>query len=258
MLESIKRNLPDGISASTALGTGSPAQSIVDYAHRHGADLLVLGAQGRGATQFFFGSVVERVLRLASCPVLVTRGPETAPLVPFPRVLVGVDFSDVSEACARAAVTLATTDGCVKLIHVIKARFEDPDGTRLIHDLRVPFKGAPHYPEHDEPAGRAPGRKAPEGLARQVEALQRCRDLWQLGIITVCTVELGNPAAVIMDRAQASHADLIVVGSRAPRGVREKLLGTVADRVLRHAPLPVLFVPSTGESSDRAVFPSLP
>ena len=49
----------------------------------------------------------------------------------------------------------------------------------------------------------------------------------------------GNPAEVILERAAVEGADLIVVGRRG-RGLSERVLGSVADRLVRHSPLPVL------------------
>jgi nucleotide-binding universal stress UspA family protein len=54
----------------------SPAVAIVDYANDKGIDLIVLGTQGRGGVaQLLMGSVAERVVRTARCPVLTVRHP---------------------------------------------------------------------------------------------------------------------------------------------------------------------------------------
>jgi nucleotide-binding universal stress UspA family protein len=53
---------------------GDPGTEIADYARRVGADLIVLPSHGRtGIARFLIGSVAERVVRLAHCPVLVLR-----------------------------------------------------------------------------------------------------------------------------------------------------------------------------------------
>lgn len=59
--------------------TGSPAEEITDAAKELGADLIVVGSRGLGGVQSaFLGSVSDRVLHLAHCPVLVVRPPEHA------------------------------------------------------------------------------------------------------------------------------------------------------------------------------------
>jgi nucleotide-binding universal stress UspA family protein len=51
--------------------------TIVDYARDHDVDIIVMGTHGRGALgHLVMGSVAERVVRLAPCPVLTVRHPE--------------------------------------------------------------------------------------------------------------------------------------------------------------------------------------
>jgi len=57
--------------------SGSPAYAIIDYAREYNIDLIVMGTHGRGAlAHLMMGSVAERVVRLAPCPVLTVRHPE--------------------------------------------------------------------------------------------------------------------------------------------------------------------------------------
>jgi nucleotide-binding universal stress UspA family protein len=58
---------------------GTPAKGIVEYAGTHGVDLIVMGTHGRrGLSHALLGSVAERVLRTAPCPVLTIRKPAAA------------------------------------------------------------------------------------------------------------------------------------------------------------------------------------
>jgi nucleotide-binding universal stress UspA family protein len=58
----------------TALGT---AEAIVEYAKTHNIDIIVMGTHGRRAlAHLMMGSVAERVVRMAPCPVLTVRHPE--------------------------------------------------------------------------------------------------------------------------------------------------------------------------------------
>lgn len=62
----------DGIDFRVVFG--DPGHEITDYAETCGADLIVLSSHGRtGLKRFMIGSVAERVVRLARCPVLVLR-----------------------------------------------------------------------------------------------------------------------------------------------------------------------------------------
>jgi nucleotide-binding universal stress UspA family protein len=60
-----------------------PAQAIVQYANETKANLIVLGTHGRNTVaRFFIGSVAERVVRTASCPVLTVRESEREFVLP--------------------------------------------------------------------------------------------------------------------------------------------------------------------------------
>lgn len=72
---SVKRIHDVGLQGETMIVHGVPFQSIIDTARGQGADLIVMGTHGRtGLTHVLMGSVTEKVVRLAPCPVLVTRG----------------------------------------------------------------------------------------------------------------------------------------------------------------------------------------
>jgi len=68
----------DALKAQTVVTTGgTPPQAIVDYAKEEDIDLIVVGTHGRrGLSHFLLGSVAERVLRQAPCPVLTVRHPQ--------------------------------------------------------------------------------------------------------------------------------------------------------------------------------------
>ena len=64
--------IPDGLVFKTAFRIGKSHAEILKYAEEIGAGLIVVGRQGTGAlTSLFFGSVAEKVVKKASCPVLV-------------------------------------------------------------------------------------------------------------------------------------------------------------------------------------------
>jgi nucleotide-binding universal stress UspA family protein len=61
---------------TVVLASNRPAQSIASYAKEAGIDLVIVGTRGRdGIERFAIGSVAERVVRLAPCPVLTVRHP---------------------------------------------------------------------------------------------------------------------------------------------------------------------------------------
>ena len=65
-----------GLEGQTMVVYGVPFERIIAAARDQGVDLIVMGTHGRtGLSHLLVGSVAERVVRLAPCPVLVTRGP---------------------------------------------------------------------------------------------------------------------------------------------------------------------------------------
>jgi nucleotide-binding universal stress UspA family protein len=67
-----------GVDAQTVLGSGVPHEVIVETAKVRKADLIVMATHGRsGLSHLLMGSVAEKVVRSATCPVLTVRGGET-------------------------------------------------------------------------------------------------------------------------------------------------------------------------------------
>ena len=162
------------------------------------ADLIVMGTHGRGGfDHLVLGSVTEKVLRKALCPVLtVTKKAQTAPdhaAIQFHRILCAVDFSGVSVAAVEFALSLAEeADARLTLLHVIevphglsespwdfdvdsaRARLES-DSARRLQEL-VPDVGPP-FLHHRSRRRRRPGRA---GILRV--AGERESDLIVMGV----------------------------------------------------------------------------
>ncbi len=68
---------------SLVITSDAPALAIVDYAARERMDLIITGTQGRGGVaHLLMGSVAERIVRTAPCPVLTVRHPEHEFVIP--------------------------------------------------------------------------------------------------------------------------------------------------------------------------------
>lgn len=122
-------NASGGIQPECIVQDGQPADAILALTRERSMSLIVLGTHGRhGFDRLMLGSVTERVLRSASCPVLAVR--QTAPnsssrdatddSVPIRRILCCVDFSAHSERALEYALSLADAyDAEVTLLHVL-------------------------------------------------------------------------------------------------------------------------------------------
>ena len=78
------------LKAVTAVRTGSPALEIAAYAKAQGIDLILMGTHGRGMMgHLLMGNVAEKVVRIASCPVLTVHHPEHEFIQPDALVAIG-------------------------------------------------------------------------------------------------------------------------------------------------------------------------
>jgi nucleotide-binding universal stress UspA family protein len=208
--------------------SGPPAPVILDLARGLGADLLVIGTHGRsGFRKLVLGSVAEKVMDKAPCPVLtVPYAAQGSPDTPvFRRVLCGVDFSEASRRAVEFATSLAEeANGRLILLHSI----EWPIGDR--HPTHATF-GVNLYRQSLLTDARA-------RLAALVPA--EARDWCQVD----ARAASDEPAAELLRLAAAERADLIVVGADRPRPIDRMLFGSVAPLVIRQAPCPVLTVGS--------------
>jgi nucleotide-binding universal stress UspA family protein len=141
------------------------------------------------------------------------------------RILVPVDFSAYSDVALEYAIALARRlDASVHLLHVV----EDPITTGA-------WGGEGVVP--DLTALRA------ELAADAERRLLVCRGEAERAQVPVVTaVRLGLTSHTIVDYAKTLAVDLIVMGTHGRTGVAHLFMGSVAERVLRHAPCPVLTV----------------
>jgi nucleotide-binding universal stress UspA family protein len=148
------------------------------------------------------------------------------------RILVPVDFSAHSDRALRYATTLADRlNATVEVLHVV----EDP----FVSGAWSPEAVAPNIPELlNDLVAAARGKLADLKAA----ALDRGVHLKATVLTTVVT---GRPADSIADYAQTEKFDLIIMGTHGRTGLSHALLGSVAERVVRNAPCPVMTVRET-------------
>ena len=123
-----------GVPMEAVVREGSTAAEILDQAASMKADLLVIGTHGRsGFERLLLGSVTERLLRKASCPVMTVprRLPDAVPAGPvlYKQILCPVDFSESSLQALRYAISMAQeADGHLTVLHVVEHEFQNPVG----------------------------------------------------------------------------------------------------------------------------------
>jgi len=205
------------------IANGYPARQILECARSLRADLIVIGTHGAGGFEhLLLGSVTEKVLRKATCPVLtVPPHPRTTSNLPFKRLLCPVDFSDSSLAALDFAFSLAQQgDAELTILHVFEWRPDDEPLTnrpisvpefrpQLEHELTVKLRGL-----------------IPDSVR------DWCRP----------TIRIGHGKAYreILGVAIEDSADLIVMGVHGRNALDVMLFGSTTNQVVRRATCPVL------------------
>jgi len=225
-LEEIRTNLAakGGVEVTAQVTDGVPGDAIQAAIEALDAQLVVMGTRGRtGLEHLILGSVAERTLRTASCPVLAVK--ENGGSDDIRKIAVGVDFSEPAEEALETAAEWANQFGAE--LHVVHA-FDLPMTIITPYEVAVPTSLL---------------REAREAATAKLErAVKRART-------SVATVEghlVEAPAGpAIAEEAKRIGADLVVVGSRGHTGLKHLLLGSVAERTLRLAHCAVLALKSS-------------
>jgi len=195
-------------------GGGDAAPHILDYAHDEGADLIVMAQPAHHDVEVpFLGSEAYRVLREASCHVLITQ--EGRKALSIKRILAPVDLSDHSAAALSYAGDMAARLGAGLTVYM------------ALEPLALP----PYLPLKNIEKDNA---------AYAETALKRFVTDADLPVQHQRVVERGTPHRCITEYARDQAIDLIVMG-RAGLGRIERLfLGSVTERVARTAPCAIL------------------
>jgi nucleotide-binding universal stress UspA family protein len=135
--------------------------------------------------------------------------------LPKKTIVVPTDFSEPSVEAIRTAMELVAEPASVHVLHVLD---------EMEHTAPAALFG-----DFDDEARKKRAGEFLSGFLKRHELT---------GLTEL--VQIGNPGMLISDYAKQSEADLIVMPSHGHHGLRRILLGSVAERVLRHAECPVL------------------
>ena len=218
--------------APVLVDVGRPADQILARAVRSRTDLIVIGTHGAGGfTHLVLGSVAEKVLRQAPCPVLtVPPLAQTTSSMPYKRIVCAVDFSEWSTAALDLAASLACEgNAALTAVHVIEWPWPEPPAP-MFTDL------PPAQVEALLELRRYTSDRAASRLHDTV------RDVVGGRCEVSSEVVYGKPHVELVRVASARPADLIVLGVHG-RGVLDlAVFGSTANQVVRHATCPVLTV----------------
>jgi nucleotide-binding universal stress UspA family protein len=223
-----------GVVMNALVREGNTAGEIVDQATDMRAGLVVMGTHGRtGFDRLLLGSVTEKVLRKATCPVLTIprRHPDAVPATPalFRRILCPVDFSDCSMQALAYAIALTQELGAqLTVLHVMSyelAVTPEMYGAIIMND---PENLGAFYQRYEAESRRRMSEAVPATVAAS------------------CSVETmvstGKPGREILRVATEQPADLIVVGVQGRGAVDLTCFGSTTNQVVREAVCPVLTI----------------
>ncbi|MDH5586136.1 MAG: universal stress protein [Nitrospirota bacterium] len=210
--------------------TGLASAQICDVARECKADLIITGTHGwTGFNRVVFGSIAERVIQRAPCPVLSIpdRSPEETAgmhaLTIQPRqIVLPIDFSDCSMDAYEYAVEVAKWfDAPLTLVCAI-----EPLSYSLDFSLTHPL----------------------EDKANRKKVVQRLEELTKLLVDEGLSAhyELVEKPSVeaIMETSATQQADLVVMGTHGRKGLSRLLLGSTTAKILQLSPYPILTVKS--------------
>lgn len=182
-----------------------------------------MGTHGRtGVSRYVAGSVTERVVRQASCPVLTAKAIERSELSgDYEDVLIPTDGSEAASMAIDHGIEIARRAGArVHAVNIV-----DAGSVTLTPGYSAP----PELAERFE----AEGERATEEIATRAA---------DVDLDATTSVYEGLPARDLLDYADENGIDLITMGTTGRTGLNRYLLGSTAERVIRHADMPVLAV----------------
>jgi len=216
--------------ASMELVAGLASESICQVAREKKCDLIIMGTHGwTGFNRVLFGSVADRVIQRAPCPVLSIPHREEADvsamhqLQMIPRqVVLPLEFSDCSMDAYEYAVQIAKWfDAPLTLVHAI-----EPLSYSLDFTLTHPLQEKINRDKVEKRLADLTAVLAEQGLSAGYELLDKP------------TVD------GILETSAIQQADLIVMGTHGRKGLSRMVLGSTAGKVLEQSPYPVLTIKS--------------
>jgi nucleotide-binding universal stress UspA family protein len=216
-----KSHARSGVQPECLVHEGGVTNSILSFAAAQKVDLIVMGTHGlKGVDRAALGSVAEKVLRKARCPVLVSRKPQHAVAAPegvegsiqLRKVIFCTDFSDPARWALPYALSVATEyDAEITLLHVL----DDVQSLANIHE-------------------------AVTMATRQLDKLIPAEGCKPVRINT--TVRIGRAYEQIIQHASEIQADLLIMAVRGRNALDLAVFGSTTYRAIQLGPCSVLAV----------------
>jgi nucleotide-binding universal stress UspA family protein len=221
------------VAVASSVVSGPVAKSLEDHAAHKKPDLVVMSTHGRGpVSRAWLGSVADHVARHVPMPVLLVRPEEgvdvqIADTHRFTNILVPLDGSERAEASLEWASRIAkTAEAAVTLMRVVPPPLP----------LSSPY--LPHAIADTQQALESGRKEATEYLREVATRLEQEGFTVPREVIAVGV----SAASGILRHAEEQEVDLIVITTHGRGGLPRLILGSVADKIIRAALVPVLVV----------------
>jgi nucleotide-binding universal stress UspA family protein len=241
-LRGIQAKLREGgmrLSSAVTL-TGAAGPALAQYVRELGIDLVVMATHGRGGIRrAWLGSVADQLIRNLEIPVLLVRPPETgaAPARPpgVGQILVPLDGSPLAEEALDAAAKLA--------------RLWDAELTlmQVVPPVLLSIDGAMPLPSSYDDGLTAMSRMQAQDYLDDVVEEMRAQGLRAAGVAVVGW----NTVDSILEMARPERVAVVVLATHGRGGLRRLALGSVADKLVRGAEVPVLVYRPAGRRKTK-------
>lgn len=224
------------ISVGIKLLKGRPANQLLSHFSLSSVDLVVLSTHGRGLlSRYWFGSVADELIRSADVPLLLVRPRENDPdlkLQPaVAKMLITLDGSERSEEILGPAVKLGQMACCdYQLLQVVPPEYSSGPDPWFSGPIEVP-----------NAAKLTQARQYLQEIANRIQTNAKQAQ------VEVDALTSSNTAQTILEHAELTDSGMIALQTHGRSGLSRLYLGSVADKVIRGAEVPVLLNRRTSE-----------
>ncbi|MGE0159793.1 MAG: universal stress protein [Gemmatimonadales bacterium] len=213
-------------AAQVEIVSGLPVDTILSEAQRLRTDVIVMGWRGHSAIRrVVAGSVSRGVVRSARCSVLVVRRAPTE----LDRIVIGFDGSAHAQRAVDLVAKLSPPRGGRVTLLTVADIIRDPPSHALLPSRKRAAVARDVRRSNDESVK----------IARRA-LLAPARALTAAGWKVEATVTTGAPLEDLLKVVGDGRAHVLAVGARGTGGVKQLLVGSVADGALDRSPVPVL------------------
>ncbi len=223
LAQTVKKYKTANVSMNYHLEMGDEAGGIIDTAVSQQTDLIIMSTHGRsGISRWLLGSVTEKVLHQAPCPLLILRD-DVLPK----HIIITLDGSELAETALLPGLALSVGLGAdVTLLQVLEGS--------------LPPMRSDNWMENENPAADDP-ELGSQPANHATLYLQTISDRFPHHALKTA-VPYGKPAEAILSYAENTPNSLIVIATHGRSGMARWIFGSVAEKVVRGTDGPVLVI----------------